>query len=133
MCFSRTNTLVLALTDRSIRQAESHDAMHYLALHHFSAQTPPQANQWLTTNLDTESARHCSSSVKLIPLGLAQLDPIPYIHRRPPSREDRTDESSLRAVSRQTATALYRQAGSVPGLHPRLYPGERPSTRTRRH
>src|SRR5580692_1899702 len=50
---------------------------------------------------------------ELLPFSLAQLDPISYIHRRPPTIEGKTDESWIRAGSR-VATALHAQArGSI--------------------
>src|SRR5215467_7823452 len=65
---------------------------------------------------------------ELIPLGLAQLDPVSYVHRRPPKIEGTTDEPWLRAGSRRSAPPLHAEAGAVSGIHPRLYAGARPAT-----
>src|SRR5580692_10209996 len=61
---------------------------------------------------------------ELLPFSLAQLDPISYIHRRPPTIEGKTDESWIRAGSR-VATARHAQARAVSGIHPCLYAGAR--------
>src|SRR5262249_32716604 len=67
------------------------------------------------------------SICELIPLGLAQLDPVSYVHRRPPKIEGTTDEPWLRAGSRRSAPPLHAEAGAVSGIHPRLYAGARPA------
>jgi hypothetical protein len=61
---------------------------------------------------------------ELIPLSLAQLDPVPYVHRRPPKLRARqmshTSEPCL-------AASLHAEAGAVSGLHPCLHAGPRPA------
>src|ERR1700750_823205 len=69
---------------------------------------------------------------ELITFRLAQLDAIPYIHRRPPMFEGTTHESRSRAGSRLVETALHTEAGTVSGIHPRLYAGARSAARRSR-
>jgi hypothetical protein len=60
------------------------------------------------------------SSFQLARDRLARLDPIPFIHPRPPRIEGTRDESPRRAGSRPVATTLYTKAGPVSGVHPSL-------------
>src|SRR5665213_1704687 len=69
---------------------------------------------------------------QFVALGLAQFDPIPYIHRCPPKGEDTTDESDAQPMSSRFASRLHAKAGAISRLHPRLYARARPPARRSR-